>query len=51
MQLDEALLIKCYDSRTDVARFTPHTAFADPATPPDAPPRQSIEFRTIAFFT
>ena len=50
MQLDEALLIKCYDSRTDVARFTPHTAFADPNTPADAPPRQSIEFRTIAFF-
>lgn len=48
--LDEALLIKCYDSRTDVARFTPHTAFASPLTPPDAPPRESIEFRTIAFF-
>jgi hypothetical protein len=50
MQLDEALLIKCYDSRPDVARFTPHTSFVDPNTPPDAPPRRSIEFRTIAFF-
>lgn len=50
MGLDEALLIKCYDSRADVARFAPHTAFADPATPSYAPPRQSIEFRTIAFF-
>ncbi len=50
MQLDEALLIKCYDSRTDIARFTPHTAFADPSTPADAPPRESIEFRIIAFF-
>jgi hypothetical protein len=50
LQLDEALLIKCYDSRTDVARFTPHTAFDNPFTPLSAPPRESIEFRTIAFF-
>jgi len=50
IQLDEVLLIKCYDSRKDVARFTPHTSFVDPSTPADAPPRQSIEFRTIAFF-
>ena len=50
MALDEALLIKCYDSRPDVARFTPHTAFEHPRTPPGAPPRESIEFRTIAFF-
>lgn len=50
LQLDEALLIKCYDSRTDVARFTPHTAFENPLTPPSAPPRESIEFRAIAFF-
>lgn len=50
MQLDEALLIKCYDSRADVARFTPHTAFESPLTPPGAPPRESIEFRTIALF-
>jgi hypothetical protein len=50
MQLDEALLIKCYDSDIGVARFTPHTSFADPNTPADAPPRQSIEFRTMAFF-
>ncbi len=50
MRLDEALLLKCYDSREDVARFTPHTAFDDPTTPPSAPPRESIEFRTIAFF-
>ncbi|MGH6952253.1 MAG: CmcJ/NvfI family oxidoreductase [Vitreimonas sp.] len=50
MGLDEAVLIKCYDSREDVARFTPHTAFASPLTPPGAPARESIEFRTIAFF-
>lgn len=50
MQTDEALLIKCYDSETDVARFVPHSAFADPTTPADAPARESIEIRTIAFF-
>lgn len=50
LQLNEALLIKCYDSRADVARFTPHTAFENPLTPPSAPPRESIEFRAIAFF-
>lgn len=46
---DETLLIKCWDS-ADVARFAPHTAFEDPTTPPGTPPRESIEFRTIAFF-
>jgi hypothetical protein len=47
---DEALLIKCWDSEAGVARFAPHTAFEDPTTPPGTPPRESIEFRTIAFF-
>uniref|UniRef100_UPI003A8A709F CmcJ/NvfI family oxidoreductase n=1 Tax=Sphingomonas sp. GlSt437 TaxID=3389970 RepID=UPI003A8A709F len=47
---DEALLIKCWDSDPDVARFAPHSAFEDATTPPGTPPRQSIEFRTIAFF-
>lgn len=47
---DEAVLIKCWDSDPSVARFTPHTGFEDPTTPPGAPPRESIEFRTIAFF-
>jgi hypothetical protein len=50
MRLDEVVLIKCYDSRADVARFTPHSAFENPQTRPGAPPRESIEFRTIAFF-
>lgn len=50
MGLDEALLIKCYDSRRDVARFTPHVAFEDPNTPAGAPPRESVEYRAIAFF-
>jgi hypothetical protein len=47
---DEAILIKCWDSDPAVARFAPHTGFEDPTTPPGAPPRESIEFRTIAFF-
>jgi hypothetical protein len=50
LQLDEALLIKCWDSDASVARFAPHTGFEDPTIPPGTPPRQSIEFRTIAFF-
>ena len=32
------------------ARWTAHTAFDDPSSPPDAAPRQSIETRTIAFY-
>lgn len=51
MQFDEAMLIKSYDSQeTGVARFTPHTAFVDPTTMPDAAPRQSIETRIFAFY-
>ncbi len=48
--LDECILIKCWDSDEAVARFAPHSAFDDPTTPPGTPPRESIEFRTIAFF-
>jgi hypothetical protein len=51
MQRDEAIVFKVYDSQTHGrARFTPHTSFIDPSTPSDAPPRQSIEVRTFAFF-
>jgi len=32
------------------ARWTAHTAFEDPTTPPRAQPRESIEIRTMAFF-
>jgi hypothetical protein len=50
MKADEVLLLKCYDSATDGrARFAPHTAFEDPTTPPSAPPRESIELRTLVF--
>jgi len=51
MTRDEALVFKVFDSdETKPARFTAHSAFDDPATPPDAPPRESIETRTFAFF-
>jgi hypothetical protein len=51
MRREEALVFKVFDSATDGrARFTPHASFDDPATPPGAPPRQSIEARTLAFF-
>jgi hypothetical protein len=51
MRRDEALVFKVYDSEKDGrARFTPHTSFADPATPPGAAPRQSIEARALVFF-
>jgi len=52
MRRDEALVFKVYDSEKDGrARFTPHTSFDDPTSPPNAPPRQSIEVRAFAFFT
>ena len=51
MARNEALVFKVYDSEKDGrARFTAHTAFDDPTTPAAAPPRESIEMRTIAFF-
>jgi len=50
MQSDEALFIKVYDSDERVARFSAHTAFADPTAPAGVAPRQSIEVRTFAFF-
>jgi hypothetical protein len=51
MQRNEAIVFKVYDSMKDGrARFTPHTSFDDPATPPGAAPRQSIEARALAFF-
>jgi hypothetical protein len=50
MQTDEALLIKCFDSRTDGrARFAPHTAFDDPTAPANMLPRESIEIRSLVF--
>ncbi|KAL5521673.1 hypothetical protein ACEPAF_2421 [Sanghuangporus sanghuang] len=52
MTPDEVVLIKCFDSIDDgsVAVLTPHTAFNDPTTPPDAPLRESIELRALVFY-
>jgi hypothetical protein len=47
----EATLLKVYDSAQDGrARLSAHTAFDDPTSPPDAPPRRSIEIRSILFW-
>jgi len=47
----EVLLLKIFDSRTDgTARLTAHTAFDDPTSPAGAPPRRSIELRTLVFW-
>ena len=51
MQTDEAIVFKCYDSMKDGrARWSAHAAFDDPNSPPNAPARESIEMRTLAFF-
>jgi hypothetical protein len=51
MRREEAYVFKVFDSEKDGrARWTAHTAFADPTSPPNAHPRESIEIRTLAFF-
>jgi hypothetical protein len=51
MRREEALVFKVYDSlEHGVARWTAHTAFEDPTSPPGARPRESIEIRTLALF-
>ena len=49
-QSDEVLFIRVHDSANDGrARLSFHTSFDNPLTP-DAPPRESIEVRTLVFF-
>ncbi|MGB6543341.1 MAG: CmcJ/NvfI family oxidoreductase [Xanthobacteraceae bacterium] len=51
MRREEAIVFKVFDSIKDGrARWTAHTAFDDPTSPPNARPRESIEIRTLAFF-
>ena len=51
MRRNEAIVFKCYDSERDGrARWTAHCGFDDPTSSPGAPPRESIEMRTLAFF-
>ena len=49
MTREEVLLFKYHDSDPTKALRTPHTAFHDPSFP-EARIRESIEFRTIAYF-
>jgi len=50
MRPDEVLAFKLYDSDSSAVQWTAHSAFEHPDTERDAPPRESIEIRTIAFF-
>ena len=51
MTPEQIILLKTFDSETDGrARWVGHSAFEDPNTAPDAPSRESVEIRTIAFF-
>jgi hypothetical protein len=51
MTPEQVILLKTYDSETDGrARFVGHSAFEDPSSPQNAPTRESVEIRTIAFF-
>ncbi|MPZ41896.1 MAG: methyltransferase [Betaproteobacteria bacterium] len=51
MTRNEALMFKVFDSdATKPSRFTAHSSFDDPTSPPNAPARESIETRTFAFF-
>ena len=51
MRTDELLLLKQQDTRDGLSKVCPHTSFDDPTSPPDAPPRRSIEVRMIAVFS
>ena len=49
MAPDELLFFKQLDTRRR-GGACPHTSFDDPTSPPDAPPRRSIETRVMAVF-
>jgi hypothetical protein len=48
MEAGEVIVFANFDSRN--TRIVPHSAFFDPTAAADAPPRESIEVRTIALF-
>jgi hypothetical protein len=51
LERNEVILLKCYDSKDDGrARFSAHSAFDDPTSPPNAAPRESIEVRALVFW-
>ena len=47
---DELLIFRGYDSDPARSRRVPHTAFDDPSAGEDAPPRESVDIRCVAFF-
>ena len=47
---EEALCFKLFDTDDSAVQWSAHSAFELPETPADAPPRESIELRTISFF-
>lgn len=50
---DEVVVLRTYDSerqKQGQAFWTPHTAFPDPLTGPDAPRRESVEMRALCLF-
>lgn len=49
MRPAQALAFKLFDSDGGAVQFTAHSAFEIPGTPADAPARQSVELRTIAY--
>ena len=49
MRPDEMFAFKLYDSDASRPQWVGHTAFSDPESPTDAPPRQSMEVRTVSF--
>lgn len=51
MTPEQVILLKTFDSEQDGrARWVGHSAFEDPNSREDAPYRESVEIRTIAFF-
>ena len=50
MRPDEVLVIKQMDTRPGRAFVSPHTSFADPTSPADAPERESIDIRFMCVF-
>ena len=50
MRPEEIWAFKIHESDPHRIGGVPHSAFVDPTAAPDAPPRESIEIRTISFF-
>ncbi|MCY1296567.1 hypothetical protein D9M68_530020 [compost metagenome] len=49
MTPEEVLVFKMVDSDAEAVQWAAHSSFNDPHTSPDAPARESIEVRTIAY--